>query len=306
MKIAVFCQLWPETLARLQRHHSCALAVNPDDDVKRQLLSDAEVVVVRSPVSLDRAALDVAHRLRLIVRAGVGWDNVDRGIAQERGIEMISVPVSSESVAEHAFGLILGLYRGIPRLHFSLRQGHWEKHRSYGHEVSGKILGLLGFGRIGIRMASIGTAFGMTVLAHDRSPQKPHKQTAARTFGVEFVSLPDLFSRADVLTIQLPLEEDSRHLVGEDLIGHMQPESILVNVARGHIVDEVALYHALRNGRLFGAASDVFAEEPPWGNPLLELDNFIGTPHVGAQTIEAQQHVGAKVEQIIEEFRERQ
>jgi D-3-phosphoglycerate dehydrogenase len=302
MRVAVLCSLWPDALRQLESRHDCVAEVHPDQAAKFRLVEGAEVVVLRSPVVLDRETIEKACELRLVVRAGVGWDNVDRVAAGERGIQTVCVPVSARSVAEHAFGLALALCRSIHRLHRSLQEGRWEKHLGFGRELSGKTLGLLGFGRIGISMAEISKAFQMTLLACDRSPWKPHKQRAARGLGVEFVELPEVFARADVLTIQLPLDDDTRYLVGAELIGRMKQDAMLVNVGRGRIVDEDALYRALRDGKIAGAASDVFTTEPPGRHPLLELDNFVATPHVGAQTVEAQREVGENVVKIIDAF----
>ena len=302
MKVAVLCPLWPDALCQLQSRHDCVASVQPDEAAKFRLVADAEVVVLRSPVVLDRATIEKARRLRLVVRAGVGWDNVDRCAAREREIQTVCVPVSAQSVAEHAFALTLALCRNISRLHRSLQEGRWEKHHGFGRALSRQNLGLLGFGRIGICTAEIAKGFRMTLLACDRSPWKPRKQTAAGALGVQFVELPDLFARADVLTIQLPLGDDTRCLVGAELIGRMKQDAVLVNVGRGRTVDEQALHRALRDGKIAGEASDVFATEPPGRHPLLELDNFVATPHVGAQTVEAQREIGENVVQIIDAF----
>ena len=205
MKIAILSQLWPESLQDLQTRYDCHIAVNPDPEAKYQAVGDAEVVVLRSPVVLDRATIERARNLRLVVRAGMGLDTIDLAAARERGIQTICVPLSAQSVAEHTLGLVLSLYRNIPWLHHSLQQGRWEKHHRYGRQLAGQTLGLLGFGRIGICTARIAQAFQMPLLAHDRSPAKPHKQLAAEELGVKFVSLPDLFAHADVVTIQIPL-----------------------------------------------------------------------------------------------------
>jgi D-3-phosphoglycerate dehydrogenase / 2-oxoglutarate reductase len=163
-------------------------------------------------------------------------------------------------------------------------------------------MGLLGFGRIGICTARLAQAFGLPLLAHDRSPAKSHKQQAAEELGVAFVSLRDLFARSDIVAIQIPLDADHRQMVGRELLGLMKADAVLVNVGRGPLVDETALYEALRDGRLLGAACDVFAQEPPVHSPLLSLENFVGTPHVGAQTVEAQRKVGEDVARIIDAY----
>ncbi len=302
MKVAVLCSLWPDALCQLQIRHDCVAAVQPGEAAKFRLVENAEVVILRSPVVLDRATIEKARYLRLVVRAGIGWDNVDQFAARERGIQTVCVPVSAQSVAEHVFGLTLALCRKISRLHRSLQEGRWEKHLSLGRTLSGRTLGLLGFGRIGICTAEIAKGFRMALLACDRSPWKPRKQMAAGALGVQFVELRDLFARADVLTIQLPLGDDTRGLVGAELIGRMKRDAVLVNVGRGQTVDEHALYNALHNGQIAGAASNVFATEPPGRHPLLELDNFVATPHVGAQTVDAQREIGDNVVKIIDAF----
>ena len=279
------------------------MAVNPEPDEKRRLIAEADVAILRSPVVLDRETLEAATRLKLVVRAGMGLDTIDRAYACRRGVQLVAVPLSAESVAEHIFGLLFSLYRKIPWFDRSLREGRWEKHTGYGREVFGKSLGLLGFGRIGIRTAEIAKVFDMPLMAHDRSPSKPAKQEAAARLGVCFVGLEELFATADVISVQLPLNDRTRCLVGVRLIGIMKQDSVLLNVGRGKTVDSAALYRALCTGRIAGAALDVFAAEPPGEHPLLGLDNFVGTPHVGAQTLEAQERVGDDVLKVIEAFR---
>ena len=183
-----------------------------------------------------------------MVRAGAGLDNIDREAIERRGIEIVCVPLSAQSVAEHTIGLLLALYRNIPWLHQSLGQGRWEKHHRYGRELAGKTMGLLGFGRIGICTARIAKAFGMPRLAHDRSPAKPHKQQAAGELGVAFVALRDLFAGSDIVAIQIPLDDDHRGMVGRELLGLMKTDAVLVNVGRGPLVDETALYERCVTG----------------------------------------------------------
>lgn len=302
MKIAILSQVWPDAIAELQASHDCCQEINPQPQRKAELLRDAEVAVLRSPVKLDRQALEAAPQLRLIVRAGAGLESIDLKCAAERGIVVVAIPLSADSVAEHIFGLLLSLSRKIPRLHRGLSEGRWEKHDGWGFELSGKTLGLVGFGRIGRRVAEIATAFRMPLLAYDRSPVKPVKQNLARTLGVSFVTLDELFCRSDVVSIQAPLNDQSRAMIGTGLISRMQPGAVLVNVGRGGIVDETALYAALSQGRIGGVALDVFAEEPLGKSPLLSLDNFVGTPHVAAQTLEAQRRVGEDVVRVIQAF----
>ena len=302
MKVVIFSEIWPAAIERLQQEFECRVSINPPDDEKRRLLADADIAVVRSPVRLDRSALEVAPQLKLIVRAGVGLDAIDVQFATAREIVILAVPLSADSVAEHTLGLLLSVCRRIPSLHQSLREGRWEKHSGLGVELCGKTLGLVGFGRIGIRTAEIMRALKMDVVAFDRSPKKRYKREAAERLAVRFLSLDELFARADFVSIQTPLNDSTRGLVDARRLAAMKPTSVLVNVGRGGIVDEQALYDALYCGNLAGAALDVFQTEPPGDHPLLSLDNFVGTPHVGAQTLDAQRCVGEDVLEIIRAF----
>ncbi|MCS7468883.1 hydroxyacid dehydrogenase [Stieleria sp. ICT_E10.1] len=308
MRILILSSIWPETTERLQREFDCLVSINPADGEKHRLLADAEVVIVRSPVRLDRAALESARNLKLIIRAGAGLDAIDVPLAKSRGVVVIAVPLSADSVAEHSIGLLLSVCRRIPQLNHALRQGRWEKHSGLGIQLSGKTLGLVGFGRIGIRTAELAKAFRMNLLAHDRSPEKSHKRAAAERLAVRFLPLDDLFAGSDFILIQTPLDETTRGLVDGHRLALMKATAVLVNVGRGGVVDERSLYDALRGGRLAGAAMDVFQSEPlsvsgQLGNhPLLSLDNFVATPHVAAQTIDAQRCVGEDVAKIVHAF----
>ena len=229
-------------------------------------------------------------------------EGIDLECAREREVAVVLVPVSARSVAEHVLGLMLALCRRIPSLDRSLRAGRWEKHDHLGCELGGRTLGLLGFGRIGVQTAGLARAFGMTLLAHDRTPHKPWKQEAAARVGLRFVDLNALFAQSDVVSIQTPLNSGTRGLVGRDLLQSMKPGSFLINVGRGGVVDEVAAAGLLAGGHLAGAALDVFAHEPPLKSPLMQLDSFVGTPHVAAQTMEAQRQIGRVVVAAIEAF----
>lgn len=302
MNITILSAIWPAAVEALQARHACRVAISTAPGELPGVLREAEVVVLRSGVRLDRATLESAPQLRLIVRAGMGLDSIDRDCAMERGVRVVCVPLSAESVAEHTLGLMLALGHQIARHDAALRAGRWEKHTGHGRDLFGCHLGLLGFGRIGQRTAELGRAFGMSVSACDRSPDKPAKQAAAARLGVLFVSLAELFAGADVLAIQTPLDDTTRGLVDAERLATMKCDAMLINVGRGGVVDEDALYMALRDGQLWGAALDVFAREPPGQHAILTLPNFIGTPHVGAQTRNAQQQVGEAVVRLVDAF----
>jgi D-3-phosphoglycerate dehydrogenase / 2-oxoglutarate reductase len=302
VNVVILSEIWPAAIEQLRARHPTRVALAVASVDLPQVLHDAEVVVLRSGVRLDRTALEQAPQLRLIVRAGSGLEGIDCDFARERRVRVVNVPLSAESVAEHALGLMLALCHKITRHDAALRAGRWEKHTGFGRDLFGRHLGLLGFGRIGQRIGELGRAFGMTVSACDRSPQKTAKQAAAARLKVSFVVVNELFASADVVAIQTPLNDSTRGLVDRRLLATMKRDAILINVGRGGTVDETALYEALRDGRLAGAALDVFQREPPGDHPLLTLSNFVGTPHVAAQTQDAQERVGWSVVRVIDAF----
>ena len=262
--------------------------VDFDSDLEARI-GDYDAIIVRSATQLTRELIERGERLKVIGRAGVGVDNVDLEAASERGIVVTNAPESTiVSAAEHTLGLLLALSRNIPQAHAELKQGRWERTRFGGVELAGKTLGLVGFGRIGQQVARRASGLELHVLAYD-----PHVAASRfRDLGVEQAgSLEDLFAASDFLSLHVTLTSETRGLVGRDTLAHAKDGLRLVNVARGELVDEDALLEALRSGKLGGAALDVFGEEP-YSGPLLELENVIVTPHLGASTIEAQDRAG--------------
>ncbi|MCF7900318.1 hydroxyacid dehydrogenase [Candidatus Babeliales bacterium] len=302
MKIAIFSKIWPAAIDQLKLDHECSVSINPDLEPKKKLIQNVEVVIVRSPVKLDKETLDAAENLKLIVRAGMGLDTIDVNYAKEKGIRVVIVPLSAESVAEHVLALIFSLYKHIPWYHQSLKMGKWEKHAFFTNDLWRRSLGLVGFGRIGMRIAEIAKVFNMSIFAYDRSPKKPQKLKTAKCLGVRFLNIGELAKVSDIISIQTPLNDDTKNLFNIDIINKMKEKSVIINVGRGGIIDEKALYQALKEKKIAGAALDVFKSEPCTDNPLLTLDNFIGTPHVGAQTIDAQKKIGDDILKIISAF----
>ena len=249
-------------------------------------------IVIRSATKLTADVLARAERLKVIGRAGVGVDNVDVDAATRRGIVVANAPESTVvSAAEHTIGLLLALSRNIPQAHAALKQGRWERSRHGGVEVSGKTLGVLGFGRIGQQVARRALGLGMRVVAHDPFVSKER----FRELGVERAEDADeVLAAADYLTLHLPLTDETARSIGADTFAKMRDGVRLVNAARGELVDEDALIEALRSGKVAGAAIDVFAQEP-YNGPLLELDNVVVTPHLAASTEEAQDRAGVIV-----------
>lgn len=266
------------------------------EDALVPLVAEIDAWIVRGATKVTRRLIDAAPRLRWVARAGAGLDNIDVAAAKERGIEVLNVPgANAVAVAELVFGLLLGLLRKIPAADASLRRGEWEKSRFQGRELRGKTLGIVGLGKIGRAVALRARAFEMTCVGHD--PLVPAEDALA--LGVTPLSFDALLARAEILTLHAPMGPATKGLIGAAQIAQMPKGAILVNAARGGLVDEAALIAALRSGQLAGAALDVFAEEPPRDWSLVNLPNVVSTPHVGAATVEAQEAVGEEIVKLL-------
>ena len=255
-------------------------------------LAGADAVIVRSATTIDAEALAHAPQLRVVARAGVGLDNVDVEAATRAGVMVVNAPTSNiVSAAEHAVALLLAVARNVPQAAASLRAGEWKRSAFTGVELDGKVAGILGLGRIGVLVAERLSAFGMRVVAYD--PYVPPARAAQ--LGVRLASLDELLGEADFITVHLPRNAETIGLLGDKELHLVKPGVRIVNAARGGIVDEQALALALREGRVAGAAIDVFTTEPATGNPLLEIPGVVATPHLGASTAEAQEKAGTQV-----------
>jgi D-3-phosphoglycerate dehydrogenase len=258
-----------------------------------------DAIVVRSATKVRAEVIDAGKRLKLIVRAGVGLDNVDAAHARAKGIEVRNTPgASSNSVAELALGHMLSLARHIGRGTASTKAGKWEKKQLEGVEIEGKTLGIIGIGRIGQSLARKANALGMTVLCYDAV------LTATPLPGIaRFVPLGELLAKSDFISLHIPYDPAVGATIGENEFAQMKPGARIVNCARGGVVDEAALVRALETGKVAGAALDVFATEPPTSDdPLLRQTNVSLTPHIGAATQEAQARVGDEAARIVIEF----
>jgi D-3-phosphoglycerate dehydrogenase len=260
------------------------------------LLPAANALVIRSATRVDRAVLDEMPALRAVGRAGVGVDNVDLAEATQRGIAVLNTPGGNAvAAAEHTMALLLALARHVAAAHATVAAGGWDRHRFVGRELAGKTLGLVGLGRVGTLVAERARAFDMTVVVHD--PYVTAERTAG--LGVEKLDLEPLLERADVVSLHLPLTEETRHRIDAAALRRMKPGALLINCARGGLVDEDAVAAALRDGTLAGAALDVFEREPPAGSPLLGLTHVVHTPHLGASTYEAKENVSRTLGQAL-------
>jgi len=269
-------------------------------------VGDIDALVVRGRTKVTREVITAGRRLRVIARSGVGLDNVDLGAAQERNIQVINSPEGpSVSVAELVFGLALGILRKIALGDEGMRQGKWLKKESMGAELRGRTLGIVGFGLIGEEVAKRAAAFGMKILGFDVLPDRVK---VMKSMGVEYRPLPDVIAAADILTVHVPLNPKTKGLIGAAEIAKMRQGALVINAARGGIVDEKALYDGLTSGRLGGAGLDVFTDEPPHTNPVLSklvmLPNVVSTPHIGAQTEEAERQNSAIIaDKLLKLFR---
>jgi D-3-phosphoglycerate dehydrogenase len=257
--------------------------ISADDLIQAVASVDALIVRGRTKVTADVFA--AAANLKVVGRAGVGVDNIDLKAAKARNVIVVNAPQStSVAVAEHAFALLLSLARQVPMADAGLRRGEWLKKKLEGFELNGKTLGVIGMGRIGAHVVSRANAFGMTCLGYD--PLIPADEIAKR--GAQPADLDQLLNKADILTLHVPLTPETRGLINAERIAKMKRGARIVCTARGNVIDEAALLAALESGQVAGAALDVFAVEPVVDSPLVKHPKVVCTPHIAAQTAEAQ------------------
>ena len=255
-------------------------------------IADVDALLVRSATKVDGEALAAARRLKVVARAGVGLDNVDVKAATQNGVMVVNAPTSNiVSAAELAVALMLAAARNVAPANAALKAGEWKRSRYTGIELYEKTVGIVGLGRIGVLVAQRLSAFGMRVIAYD-----PYVQAGrAAQMGVRLVTLDELLEQSDFMSVHLPKTAETLGLIGEEELGKVKPSLVLVNAARGGIVDEHALYIAVKEGRVAAAGLDVFATEPCTDSPLFEFENVVATPHLGASTHEAQENAGVAV-----------
>ncbi|MFP5020193.1 phosphoglycerate dehydrogenase [Pseudonocardia phyllosphaerae] len=260
-------------------------------------VADADALMVRSATQVDAELLAAAGRLKVVARAGVGLDNVDVAAATARGVLVVNAPTSNiVSAAEHAVALLLATARHIPAADASLRAGQWKRSAYAGTELDGKTLGVVGLGKIGQLVAQRLGAFGMRLVAYD-----PYiSRSRAAQLGIELMELEDLLRVADAITVHLPKTPETAGLIGKDQLALTKPGVLVVNAARGGLVDEDALAEAVRSGHVGGAGIDVYVTEPTTSSPLFELDEVVVTPHLGASTAEAQDRAGTDVARSVQ------
>jgi D-3-phosphoglycerate dehydrogenase len=257
-----------------------------------EIVGGYDALIVRSRTKVTEKVIAAGQRLRVIGRAGVGVDNIDLAAAQSHNITVVNSPTASTlAVAEHTLGLMLALVRSIPEADSGMKSGFWAKNQLLGSELWGKTLGILGIGRIGRAVAQLASAFGMDVIAHDPIISD-HR---IRQLGAQPVKLTELYIRSDILSLHAPLTPETHGIINGQSLGHMKRGVRLICTARGGLIDETALLSALESGQVAGVALDVFAKEPPGLTALVAHSKVIATPHISAQTQEAQARSAANI-----------
>ncbi len=268
----------------------------PDRPKLLAAVADADALLVRSATTVDAEVIAAAPKLKIVARAGVGLDNVDVDAATAAGVLVVNAPTSNiHSAAEHALALMLAAARQIPAADATLREHTWKRSKFNGTEIFGKTVGVVGLGRIGQLVAQRLAAFGTHVIAYD--PYVPPARAAQ--LGIELLSLDELLPRADFISVHLPKTPETAGLLGKEALAKTKPGVIIVNAARGGLIDEAALADAIKSGHVRGAGLDVFSTEPCTDSPLFELPEVVVTPHLGASTAEAQDRAGTDVAESV-------
>ncbi len=257
-----------------------------------QIIGEYDGLIVRGRTKVTREVFEAAKNLKAIGRAGVGVDNIDLEAAKEHGVTVVNAPTSTTiAVAELAFGLMLAMVREIPRGDASMKQEQWIKKNLMGTEVYGKTLGIIGYGNIGRLLSKYAQAFGMKVICYNRKRDLDE----VRSTGAEPVQLDDIYAQADIISFHLPLNADSKHMINDETFAKMKDGVLIVDVARGGVIDEAALLRALESGKVAGAALDVYEKEPPVEWSIAKHPKVIAVPHIGGQTEEAQLRVAGDI-----------
>lgn len=268
-----------------------------NEELKREI-RNYEAIIIRSGTRLNKEIIEEAEKLKIIGRAGVGLDNVDIDAATKKGIIVMNAPGGNTiSTCEHTFALMLAVARNIPIAYFSLKNKEWERSKFKGVELYSKVLGIIGLGRIGKEVAKRAISFGMMVYAYD--PFLPKE--GGERLGVKMVDLETLLRESDFITVHTPLTKETKNMISRKEFSLMKSKAFIINCARGGIIDEDALYNACKEKRIAGCALDVFSKEPPFDSKLLELDNIVYTPHLGASTEEAQIQVAIEIAHCVKD-----
>jgi len=302
MKILISDPLAEEGINILKENKDFQVDVKTDlkPETLKEIIKEYDALIVRSATKVTKEIIEHAEKLKVIGRAGVGLDNVDLESATQKGIIVMNTPSGNTiSTAEHTFSMMLALSRNIPQANASTKAGEWKRSKFMGVELYNKVLGIIGLGRIGTEVAKRAISFGMKVIAYDPFLSRQ----IAQQIGVEIVEFKELLKQSDYITIHTPLTEETKHMLSDEEFKIMKKGVRIINCARGGIIDEKALVSALKEGRVAGAALDVFEKEPPdKDNELLKMDNVIVTCHLGASTEEAQVNVAIEIAESVRDY----
>jgi D-3-phosphoglycerate dehydrogenase / 2-oxoglutarate reductase len=306
VKILIASPLDPSTVVALENDYDVRQAVNADPDRLGEAVADRDAVILRSGVQLSADVLSKGTDLRLIVRAGSGLDNIDVDFARKQGIRVVRIPgMSGQPVAEFTFALLLSLARKVTLADRLLREGHWPKAKLGGPLLSGKTLGIVGAGNIGSLVGEMGAAWGMRAIGCVGNPNAD-VGAALKRRGIELLDVDEVVAQADFLCLHVPLDDRTRHMIDAGVLKSMRPGSLLINVARGGVVDEEALYESLVRGDIVsGAALDVHEQEGEGTlSRFADLPNVVLTPHIGAMALDSQRLIGNRALELITAFRQ--
>lgn len=304
MNILLASSIYPAAIDTLREQHDVVCAFNADTAELQSQIRDREILIFRSGVQITADVMACAPALQLLIRAGSGVDNIDLEYVEQRGLQLIRIPEpGAKAVAEMTFALMLALARNLLTADRLTRQGKWAKRQlSNGHLLTGKTLGIVGAGNIGAHVGRLGTAWGMRVLG---CVERPSPQAMARLeeTGIRLAEFDEVLAAADFLSLHVPLKASTRNLIDGAALAQMKPGAYLINLARGGVVDEEALYQALVAGHLSGAALDVHRQEGDGHiSPLASLSNVILTPHIGAGAIDSQREIGDRIIAILADY----
>lgn len=288
MKVLISDLIHEDGVKKLKEFADVEIATRLNERELIDKIPEFEVMIVRSATRVSKEVLEAAENLRLIVRAGAGLDNIDLDTAEERNIKVENTPEAlTTAAAELTIGLMLAWNRNISEADMALRKGKWIKHQLTGNELRGKTLGIIGTGRIGREVAKRAKAFEMELIGYDLK-----KSAKFRSLGGKYVDFNKLIRESDYITLHVPCVPSTEKMISEKQFKMMKPTAVIVNTARGPIIDEKELIKAIRNNDIAGACLDVYEKEPLKDSPLMDLPNIIMTPHIGASTEEAQRDVG--------------
>ncbi len=304
MKILVASSIDPDALDELSKYHTVICGFDESPEILKTLILNCDILIFRSGVKITREVLQAADNLQLIIRAGSGVDNIDMDYVYQHKLNLVRIPEpGARAVAEMSFAYMLALSRNILLADRMTKQGHWIKHEIEGHLLARKTLGIIGTGNIGSKVGQMGVDWEMKVIGCVEHPTEGRAYELQEK-GIELTSFDEVLSRSDYISIHVPLKESTRNLINAAAIDRMKPGVYLINLARGGVVDEDALLHAMQNGgAVRGAALDVHKTEGEGKiSPLANLPNVILTPHIGAMTIDTQREIGCRIMETVQSF----